>query len=691
MKANTLEKLQKAARDGACRLIYLDEAGFAASPPVQRGWSPIGEPHCVVPQSHCRRSVLGALDFGIIVDGAVVIVENIEARQGSGQAGNSHFIHQIYKASAEVAVPITAGILIIMTVFLPLLTLEGLEGKLFAPVALTIVFALGCSLLLSLTVIPVLCSIALKQGHHHTPRLVVWLESRFDRFLGQVLGRSKLVYIGSLLSLVLAVLSLGVVGKSFIPSLDEGDIIMQVEKLPSISLGESVAIDLRLQKAILEAVPEVERIVARVGSDELGLDPMGLNETDTFMVLKPAEEWRFKTKAELIDSIRDAVAGVPGINVGFTQPIEMRTSEMLSGVRGDLAVKLFGPDLNTLNELAEKTVQLLEQIPGSEDVQTSQADGVEYLQVHLDANTAGLAGFDIMGVQNLLRQMVEGVRAGEVQEGIRRSPILVRSANPSESNLAQVQLPNDKGQLVPLTSIATLSSSAGPVRIDRENASRMTVVRSNVRGRDLVGFVEEAKARFASEVALPAGYRVTWGGQFENQQRASARLLTVVPISLGLILLILFFTLGNVRQAVLVISNIPFAMVGGVFGLTLSGEYLSVPAAVGFIALMGIAVLNGLVLLTEFNNLINEGMDINDVVRKGTVRRLRPVLMTASIAALGLIPLLFATGPGSEIQKPLAIVVIGGLVSSTLLTLILMPTLFKRFGINDPDLSEVSQ
>lgn len=631
-----------------------------------------------------------AIAIGMLVDAAVVIVENIEARQGSGQAGNSHFIHQIYKASAEVAVPITAGILIIMTVFLPLLTLEGLEGKLFAPVALTIVFALGCSLLLSLTVIPVLCSIALKQGHHHTPRLVVWLESRFDRFLGQVLGRSKLVYIGSLLSLVLAVLSLGVVGKSFIPTLDEGDIIMQVEKLPSISLGESVAIDLRLQKAILEAVPEVERIVARVGSDELGLDPMGLNETDTFMVLKPAEEWRFKTKAELIDSIRDAVAGVPGINVGFTQPIEMRTSEMLSGVRGDLAVKLFGPDLNTLNELAAETVQMLENIPGSEDVQTSQADGVEYLQVHLDANTAGLAGFDIMGVQNLLRQMVEGVRAGEVQEGIRRSPILVRSANPSESNLAQVQLPNDKGQLVPLSSIATLSSSAGPVRIDRENASRMTVVRSNVRGRDLVGFVEEAKARFASEVALPAGYRVTWGGQFENQQRASARLLTVVPISLGLILLILFFTLGNVRQSVLVISNIPFAMVGGVFGLTLSGEYLSVPAAVGFIALMGIAVLNGLVLLTEFNNLINEGMDINDVVRKGTVRRLRPVLMTASIAALGLIPLLFATGPGSEIQKPLAIVVIGGLVSSTLLTLILMPTLFKRFGIDDSDLCEVT-
>ncbi|MDH4394171.1 MAG: CusA/CzcA family heavy metal efflux RND transporter [Limnobacter sp.] len=632
-----------------------------------------------------------AIAIGMLVDAAVVIVENIEARQGSGDSTKGHFLNQIYKASSEVAVPITAGILIIMIVFLPLLTLEGLEGKLFGPVALTIVFALGCSLVLSLTVIPVLCSVALKQGHHHTPKLVVWLETRFDSLLGLLMSRSKSVYISSALALVLAVFALGFVGKSFIPTLDEGDIIMQVEKLPSISLGESVAIDLKLQQAIRAAVPEVERIVARVGSDELGLDPMGLNETDTFMVLKPAEEWRFSSKSELIDAIRQAVANIPGINVGFTQPIEMRTSEMLSGVRGDLAVKIFGPDLTVLNQLAEKTVKTLEGIQGSEDVQTSQADGVEYLQVQLNPNTMGLAGLDTFGVQNMLRQMVEGVPVGEVQEGVRRSPILIRAPNAKESTLSELRLPNAQGQLVPLSSIATLSSNSGPVRIDRENASRMTVVRSNVRNRDLVGFVEEAKLKFATEVELPAGYRVTWGGQFENQQRASARLMTVVPIALGMIVLILFFTLGNLRQSVLVISNIPFAMVGGVFGLLISGEYLSVPAAVGFIALMGIAVLNGLVLLTEFNNLINEGFSIDDVVRRGTVRRLRPVLMTASIAALGLIPLLFATGPGSEIQKPLAIVVIGGLLSSTLLTLVLMPTLFKRFGVDGSVLEGLSK
>lgn len=622
-----------------------------------------------------------AIAIGMLVDAAVVIVENIEARQdvSTGKPGN--FIHQIYRASAEVAVPITAGILIIMTVFLPLLTLEGLEGKLFAPVALTIVFALGCSLLLSLTVIPVLCSVALKPGQHHTPRFVAWLERNFERALVRTLARSRLVYTGSVMALVLALMALGLVGKSFIPTLDEGDIIMQVEKLPSISLAESVALDLKLQQTILSAVPEVERIVARVGSDELGLDPMGLNETDTFMVLKPSTEWRFDSKSELIDVIRQAVADVPGVNVGFTQPIEMRTSEMLSGVRGDLAVKLFGPDLHTLNQLAAKTVQMLESIQGAEDVQTSQADGVEYLQVQLDAQAAGLAGFDVKSVQTGLRQLVEGVRVGEVQEEGRRSPIVVRSASLDENTLSNIQLPNQQGELVPLSSIATLVSNAGPVRIDRENASRMTVVRSNVRDRDLVGFVDEAKARFAADIDLPAGYRVTWGGQFENQQRASARLLTVVPVSLVLIVLILFFTLRSLRQSVLVVSNIPFAMVGGVLALAVSGEYLSVPAAIGFIALMGIAVLNGLVLLTEFNALVRQGMRLELVVVQGTVRRLRPVLMTASIAALGLIPLLFATGPGSEIQKPLAIVVIGGLLSSTLLTLILMPTLFKRFGL----------
>lgn len=630
-----------------------------------------------------------AIAIGMLVDAAVVVVENIEARQGGSKSAG--FLNSIYEATREVAVPITSGILIIMTVFLPLLTLEGLEGKMFAPVALTIVFALGCSLLLSLTVIPALASMLLKQGHHQSPRFVQWLERHYGHFLQSALAHPRRIYAAAVVMLVGAIVAVGFIGKSFIPTLDEGDIIMQVEKLPSISLAESTAIDLKIQQAVMKAVPEVERIVARVGSDELGLDPMGLNETDTFMVLKPTDEWRFQSKDELIDAIRKAAGDIPGVNIGFTQPIEMRTSEMLSGVRGDLAVKIYGPELKTLNQLAEQTVKMLEGVPGSQDVLTSQADGVQYLQVSLNHDVMGAMGLSTQEVQSMLRQMVEGMPISEVQEQERRTPLVIRADNANLQTLSQLRLPTRSGQMVPLSSIATLTEQAGPVRIDRENASRMTVVRANVNGRDLVGFVDEAKKNFAQQIKLPAGYRVSWGGQFENQQRASKRLLTVIPIALGLIVLILFFTLGNVRQAVLVVCNIPFAMVGGVFALLISGQYLSVPAAVGFIALMGIAVLNGLVLLTEFNNLLNSGNTLQRTVHLGSVRRLRPVLMTASIAALGLIPLLFATGPGSEVQKPLAIVVIGGLVTATALTLLVMPALFQRFGVSARQRKEISE
>lgn len=630
-----------------------------------------------------------AIAIGMLVDAAVVVVENIEARQGGSK--NAGFLNAIYEATREVAVPITSGILIIMTVFLPLLTLEGLEGKMFAPVALTIVFALGCSLLLSLTAIPALASMLLKQGHHQSPRFVLWLERHYGHFLKAALAHPRRIYAVALVLLAGAIGAVSFVGKSFIPTLDEGDIIMQVEKLPSISLAESTAIDLRIQQAVMNAVPEVERIVARVGSDELGLDPMGLNETDTFMVLKPTDQWRFKSKDELIEAIRKAAGDIPGVNIGFTQPIEMRTSEMLSGVRGDLAVKIYGPDLQTLNQLAEQTLKMLENVPGSQDVLTSQADGVQYLQVSLNHDVMGAMGLSTLEVQSMLRQMVEGMPISEVQELERRTPLLIRADKSSLQSLAQLRLPTRTGQMVPLSSIATLTEQAGPVRIDRENASRMTVVRANVNGRDLVGFVDEAKKNFAQQIKLPPGYRVSWGGQFENQQRAAKRLLTVIPIALGLIVLILFFTLGNVRQAVLVVCNIPFAMVGGVFALLVSGQYLSVPAAVGFIALMGIAVLNGLVLLTEFNNLLNAGNTLQRTVHLGSVRRLRPVLMTASIAALGLIPLLFATGPGSEVQKPLAIVVIGGLVTATALTLLVMPALFQRFGVSAKQRLEIEQ
>ncbi|MFN7196900.1 MAG: efflux RND transporter permease subunit, partial [Hylemonella sp.] len=560
----------------------------------------------------------------------------------------------------------------------------GLEGKLFAPVAITIVFALLSSLLLSLTVIPVLSSYLLKATPHHSPALVRWLERAYTPALDWALAHARTVTAIAAALLALAAGLYLLIGKSFMPTLDEGDVLMQVEKLPSITLESSVALDLALQQRILREVPEVLGIVARVGADEIGLDPMGFNDTDTFLILKPREQWRQPDKASLVDALRQVVGAVGGMNFSFTQPIEMRTAEMLSGVRGDVAVKIFGTDADQLNHLAEQVVKVLSGLRGAEDVITVKNEGVQYFRVQIDRVAAGRLGLSVEQIQNDLRALVEGQVVGTVLVQGRRVPLLLRgpaSAQMTPGAFAQLRLPLADGQSIPLSAVATLETVDGPVKIDRENSSRMAVVRANVRDRDLVGFVDEAKAAVAQQVALPHGYYLKWGGQFENQQRAAARLAVVVPVVLGLILLLLFTTLGSLRQALLVFANIPFALVGGVVALALSGEYLSVPASVGFIALMGIAVLNGLVLVTHFNQLLARGLPVADVVRQGALRRLRPVLMTASIAALGLVPLLLATGPGSEIQRPLAIVVIGGLFSATLLTLVLLPILFRRYGV----------
>ena len=631
-----------------------------------------------------------AIAIGMLVDAAVVVVENIEARPA--QPGTPR-LHQLYRATSEVATPVGAGIVIIMIVFLPLLTLQGLEGKLFTPVALTIVFALGASLLLSLTVIPVLASLLLRPGHHASPWLVRKLEAGYAPLLDKALAHPRWVVAGALLALAGALALFPFIGKSFMPQLDEGDIIVQVEKLPSISLEQSAATDMLLQQRILLAVPEVKHIVARVGSDELGLDAMGPNDTDSFLVLKPRADWRFKTKEELIDAIRHAAEGIAGVNLSFTQPIEMRTSEMLSGVRGDLAVKVFGPNPEELSRLATDIVQVIQALPGSEDVLTTKNDGVQYLRVAIDRQAAGRLGLSVEQVQANLRALIEGQRVGVVMQDMRRVPLLVRGSDAlhlSPELFAQLRLPTPGGQPIALAQLARLETVDGPVKVEREQSSRMAVVRANVRGRDLVGFVAEAQAAVAQKVQLPTGYSLAWGGQFENQQRAAKRLALVIPVALALIIGLLFVTLGSLRQALLVFANIPLALVGGVAALAVSGEYLSVPASVGFIALMGIAVLNGLVLVTCFNQLAARGLAATEVVRQGALRRLRPVLMTASITALGLLPLLLASGPGSEIQRPLAIVVIGGLASSTLLTLVLLPLLYRRFGQPTPSLRAAS-
>jgi heavy metal efflux system protein len=622
-----------------------------------------------------------AIAIGMLVDAAVVVVENIITQLAhKDKADRLPRLHVIYRATREVAAPVTSGILIIIIVFLPLLTLQGLEGKLFTPVALTIVFALGGSLILSLSAIPVLASFLLKAVTHEEPWLPRKLLNLYRPALLWCLENSKKVFMVAGGLLVVTALVFTRIGSTFMPTMDEGDIIVQLEKLPSITLAQSVTLDGQVQKNLLKHVPEITSIVARVGADELGLDPMGLNDTDTFLVLKPKDQWRVQTKQELLEAIRKAMAGTPGIAFKFTQPIEMRVSEMLTGTRGDVAVKLFGPDLAILNKKAAEIVDVLKGISGASDVFTRKNEGMQFLQLAIDRSAAGRLGLDGDSIQTLLRSQIEGLHLGVVQEGIKRTPLILRGDSTiANFNNVQITLPN--GTHIPVTDVADIKKIEGVVSIEREQGQRFVVISANVQDRDLVGFVEEAKQAVAEKVKLPTGYTLKFGGQFENQQRAAATLSLVIPISLGLIFLLLFSTFGSVRQALLVLSNIPLAMIGGVFALWLSGEYLSVPASVGFIALLGIAVLNGVVMVSYFNQLLVTGMDIAKVIVLGSARRLRPVMMTASIAAFGLTPLLFATGPGSEIQRPLAIVVIGGLVSSTFLTLFLLPILFKRFGV----------
>ncbi len=624
-----------------------------------------------------------AIAIGMLVDAAVVVVENVETELAHAPE-NLPTLHLIYRAAREVAAPVASGIFIIIIVFLPLLSLQGLEGKMFGPVALTIVFALSASLLLSLTVVPVLASWLLQRGVHQEPWLVRKLNTGYDRLLGSALSHTRPLIIGALVSLVAAGGAYTLLGKTFMPTMDEGDLIMQLEKLPSITLEQSLSLDGRIQQAIMEQVPEVKAIVARTGADELGLDPMGLNQTDTFMVLKPRDEWREPDPDWLADQLRQVMTDFPGIGFSFTQPIDMRVSEMLTGVRGDLAVKIYGPDLNTLNQLAGQVETAIKGTAGAEDTFTVKNEGVQYLQVSVNRLAAGRFGLNVEDVQDTLKGLLEGQTVGTVIEKGRRLSLLIKGTEDvrdSPAAFAGLFITAPEGQAIPLTNVARIERVDGPVKVDRENAQRFVVVQSNVRGRDLVGFVEDARRAVEAGIQLPPGYRIAWGGQFENQQRAAARLAVVVPMALALIFFLLFSTFRSVRQAVLVLSNIPFALVGGVFSLLLAGEYLSVPASVGFIALLGIAVLNGVVMVSYFNQLLATGMPIGQVVVEGAKRRLRPVLMTASIAALGLVPLLFASGPGSEVQRPLAIVVIGGLVTSTFLTLLILPILYRRFGL----------
>ncbi len=627
-----------------------------------------------------------AIAIGLLVDAAVVVVENIvvhlhEADHGGAKQDRNKNRLVLY-AVEEVMVPVTAGMAIIALVFVPLLALQGLEGKLFAPVALSILYALAGSLLLSITVIPLAAKLLLKLKGHDDPWLPRKISAAYEPRLRWALARPGIV-VGSALGLLIIAGALYLrIGKTFMPTMDEGSFIVQLEKLPSINLDSALAIDTAFQKAVMARVPELQLAVARAGSDEIGLDPMGLNQTDAFFALKPKAEWRFDTKEEIQDAIRDVLKDFPGVAFAFNQPIEMRVSELILGVRGDLAVRVYGPDLDILNAKSDAIATALRGIKGAQDVYYVSNEGMNYLQAVPDTDALMRFGLSVDSFSELLRTQIEGAEVGIIQRAGRRYPLMLRASGAGETPeilaALPVRLPN--GQQVSLSQLATIERVGGPVQIARQLGVRNAVVIANVRGRDLVGFVEEARRTIEKDVPLPEGYRLSWGGQFENQQRAAKRLAAVIPLALALIFFILYSVFNSLKQAALVVSNIPFALIGGIMALSISGEYLSVPASVGFIALLGIAVLNGVVLVTYFNQLSAAGMALSEVVVHGAMRRLRPVVLTASMTAIGLMPMLFATGPGSEIQKPLAIVVIGGLVSSTLLTLVLLPILYLRFG-----------
>ena len=630
-----------------------------------------------------------AIAIGLLVDCAVVVVENVAHRfaHAHGRTDLPARLRMTAEAVREVAVPLVSGVVIIVTVFLPLLSLQGLEGRLFAPVALTIAFALCIALFLSITVVPALAATVLKAGGGgKEPWLVRKLHSVYDPFLAWAMENPLKVGAAAVAGLVLAGVLFTRIGSTFMPVMDEGTPVITLRKHPTVSVEEAGETDMAISRLIMEQVPEVRGIMARAGADELGIDPVGLNDSDLFLTIAPKDEWRDKKNPNfVVDEVRKVLDGFPGISYALNQPIDMRVQEMIIGARGDVVVKVFGFGIPELNRIAQEVEDVVRGIPGSSEVFALRNDGLKYLKVEIDRFAAGRLGLNIRDVQQALRVWVDGRDLGIVLERERRIPLMLRGEGAlrrSAADLQRVVLALPGGRTVALSQVAKIEEEEGPIQVIREQTQRYATVLSNVRGRDLVGFVAEARAAVEQRVNLPPGYRMEWGGQFENQQRASARLAIVVPIALGLIFLLLYFTFGSVRQAALVFCNVPFAAIGGVVALYISGEFLSVPASVGFIALIGIAVLNGVVLISYINRLLaEEGMSLHDAVREGAKRRMTPVVLTATIAAFGLVPFLFATGPGAEIQRPLAVVVIGGLVTATTLTLVLLPILYDRFAV----------
>lgn len=617
-----------------------------------------------------------AIAIGILVDSAVVMVENIDTALKSSTPENRATV--VRRAAGEMALPILSGVVIIIISLAPVMSLTGLEGKLFRPLALTMGISLLVSLLLSLTAIPVLASMLMKRGTGRSP-VVELLMKIYRPLLGYFLRYRLVAGVAAVGLLVASLWVLTRTGREFLPLLQEGTTVLQFEKIPSIPLQESLEIDNRIAADLMK-LPEITGVVSRVGSDELRLDPMGLNETDTFLVTKPIKEWPNPDRAVLQKKMREVLAKYPGVISAFTQPIDMRISEMISGVSSPVAIRLSGTELDQLETLSSKIEEIVRQTPGALDVARTPLSGQRYLNVVMRHDALGRAGIEPAAVNDLISRAIGGEVVTEIIQGIRRVPVLMRfpEANRTDPTaLGALTVRNAAGHPVPLADLADIVEQDGPSQIGREDAERMIVIESNVEGRDVVGFVEDLHKRIAEAVPLPDGYRLEFGGQFENEARASARLALVVPAALLAIFIILYSTFGNIRQSLLILLNVPFALIGGIFALALAGYYLSVPASLGFVALLGTAVMNGVVLISYLNQLRKqEGMGIEEAARAGAERRFRPVMMTALLTVIGLVPLLLASGPGSEIQKPLAAVVIGGTVTSTALTLLLLPAIY---------------
>ncbi|MBU0792191.1 MAG: CusA/CzcA family heavy metal efflux RND transporter, partial [Gammaproteobacteria bacterium] len=641
---------------------------------------------------------LGALDFGIIVDGAVVIVENCIRRLAHAQERygrpltKAERFHEVFAASQEARRPLLYGQLIIMVVYLPIFALTGVEGKMFHPMALTVVIALLGAMILSITFIP--AAVAMFIGNNvgeKENRLMGWARRAYHPLLKRAMGARAVVLTAAAVAVVLSGLLATRLGSEFIPSLNEGDFAIQALRIPGTSLSQSVQMQQQLERTLVSEFPEIERVFARTGTAEIASDLMPPNISDAYVMLKPQDQWPSpkRTRQELVEAVQERVSKLPGNNYEFSQPIQLRFNELISGVRADVAVKVFGDDMDVLNKTAQEIAEVLGSISGASEVNVEQTTGLPMLSINIDRSKAARYGVNVGDIQDTIATAIGGRNAGTLFEGDRRFDIVVRLPERMRGDLESIRrlpvtLPaatqadgSTRVSFIPLSELATLDLAPGPNQVSREDGKRRIVVSTNVRGRDLGSFVEEAGAALKEKVVIPTGYWTTWGGQFENLQSATKRLQIVVPVALLLVFVLLFAMFGNVRDGLIVFTGIPFALTGGILALWLRDIPLSISAAVGFIALSGVAVLNGLVMISFIRNLRESGARLDDAIFEGALTRLRPVLMTALVASLGFVPMAIATGTGAEVQRPLATVVIGGILSSTALTLLVLPVLYR--------------